>query len=573
MLRKLTANRDEFRAIEFSPGFNLILAERAPGASDQHSRNARGKTSIIQAINYCLGGNLPPAFRPLAEDGWAFTLSLDLFGQEIRATRSLKRGGRVAVDAVHSAFHPAVLDYLRDDGTVSLQDWKFLLGLGLFSLDDEQAEYGLSARTLLAYVTRTEAPKDPTKIMPQQAAWSSRQHVAYLMGLDWHYTYQLARIEREGQTFEAIQRAADERLVPKVIGNESQLVLERSVAEREWQHLNEQLRSFTLLEDPDGTVAESDRVASELNELTNAQVVDRRLLTLYEESLDEAVEDLRPDVVGQLYEELGLTFSRQALLRFDQVMEFHQAISSNRRRFLANEVSRLRTALAERDESINELNDRRSALLRQLQSGGGVSDLLELQRRESEAKSKLTAIDESIKAVRSIQASRDALKVRQATERLDARSDLDRNRVYLDSFNVQFDSMIRRLYDRSGSVNVEVDDLGYKFSVKVSGSASGGVTRMQLLCFDLTLMALSRPLQHPRLLIHDSVVFEGVDPRQVAAGLFLAKEVAGDSSAQYIAALNSNDVPEQVQAAPWYTPSIKREILDTEEGGAFGRRF
>jgi uncharacterized protein YydD (DUF2326 family) len=575
MLHSLNANSDDFQEVTFGPGMNLILAERAPGASEQHSRNARGKTSLIQAINYCLGGNRPSAFRPLADDSWEFTLGMDIFGTEIRVKRSLQGGSRVHVESLGSAVPRILLEYMRDDGTVSLQDWKFLLGLGMFSLDEEPVEHGLSSRTLLSYVVRLDAPRDPTKIMSQQPAWSSRQHVAFLIGLDWHYTYQLARMEKDKQTFEAIQYAADERLAPQIVGNESQLVLERSVAEREWEHLSQQLRSFELLDDPEGVFAETNELAVALNELTDAQVLDRRLLSLYEESLDQPEVESGGDdgSVTQLFDELGLAFTREALLRFDQVAEFHQVIISNRRRFLANEIERLRQAVAEREVRVNELNSRRTSLMRQLSSGGGVADLLELQRRESEAKAKLASIDESIRAVRSIQASRDALSVRQATTRLDARSDLDKARTYLDSINVRFDSMIRRLYDRSGSINVEIDDLGYKFSVRVSGSSSSGVTRMQLLCFDLALMAQSPRNHHPHFLVHDSVVFDGVDPRQIAAGLTLAGEVAEEVGGQYIATLNSNDVPQQIKNAAWYSKAVRRIILDIEDGGAFGRAF
>ena len=165
------------------------------------------------------------------------------------------------------------------------------------------------------------------------------------------------------------------------------MLLDRSEAEREAQGLNAQLESFTLLEDPEGTVAESDQLAAELNELTDAQVIDRRLLSLYEESLDETEAPVQNGTVNQLFEELGLTFSPEALLRFDQVAEFHQTIIGNRRRFLATEIARIRRALSDRESRISVLNDRRSSLLRQLSSGGGVADLLELQRRASEAKS------------------------------------------------------------------------------------------------------------------------------------------------------------------------------------------
>ncbi len=149
MLHSLSANSDEFQEVTFGPGMNLILAERAPGASEQHSRNARGKTSLIQAINYCLGGNRPAAFKSLADDGWEFTLGMDLFGTEIRVTRSLQGGSRVHVDSLGSAVPRFLLEYMRDDGTIALQDWKFLLGLGMFSLAEESVAHGLSSRTRL----------------------------------------------------------------------------------------------------------------------------------------------------------------------------------------------------------------------------------------------------------------------------------------------------------------------------------------------------------------------------------------------------------------------------------------
>lgn len=575
MIHSLSSNKEEFRPITFDRGINLIIAERAPGATERHSRNARGKTSLVQAINYCLGGSKPSAFRPLGSDGWEFSLVMDVFGSEIRATRSIQGGSRVSVDAPHGAIPTILADYVREDGTVSVADWKFLLGLGLFELDEEFTEIknGLSPRTLLSYVVRLDAPRDPTKIIAQQPAWSSRQHVAFLVGLDWRYTHELVRMEKEEETFEALKYAADQRLVPEIMGNESDLLLRRSEAERQLAHLNERLQEFVVLEDPDGTIRRSNEVASDLTDLANEQVVDRRLLSLYRESLSDTEHPAEDDAISQLFDELQLAFTNSALLRFQQVAEFHNAIVSNRNRFLDSEISRIQARIVEREITINTLNDQRSVLLRQLSSGGGIADLLELQKNASEAEARLASIDASINAVRSIQASRDALSVRQATTRRDARADLERDRRHLDDINVRFDSMMRRLYDRSGSINVEIDDLGYKFSVRVSGSSSSGITRMQLLCFDLTLMAQSRQNRHPHFLIHDSVVFDGVDPRQVAAALVLANDVADEVDGQYIATFNSNDVPDQIKSTGWYEKSIQRTILDTEKGGAFGVEF
>jgi uncharacterized protein YydD (DUF2326 family) len=82
---------------------------------------------------------------------------------------------------------------------------------------------------------------------------------------------------------------------------------------------------------------------------------------------------------------------------------------------------------------------------------------------------------------------------------------------------------------------VDIDELGDKFSTRVSGSSSSGITRMQLFAFDLTLLELSRQDRHPRFLIHDSAVFDGVNPRLMAGALNLARKVVGSTNAQYIA--------------------------------------
>ncbi|MCZ4279001.1 DUF2326 domain-containing protein [Rhodococcoides yunnanense] len=578
MIRRISANNPDFQPISFGAGVNLIVAERDPDATSQHSRNARGKTSILQAINYCLGSARPTSFKPLADNGWSFTLEFDLFGSTISATRETKGGSRVSIQLERSQSNTVVADLLRDDQTVSLPEWKFLLGLGLFGLDEEfpPGSNGISPRTLLSYVIRLDAPRDPTKILAQQPAWSSRQHVAFLLGLNWRYTQEMSRMERDAEAFAALSYAKEVQLVPGLIEDESDLLLKRAEIEREVQETRRLAENFIVLEDPQGTVAESNRLATELTEVSDKQISDERLLTLYKDSLADAAEpnDTSNDQeIGDVYRELGLVFSQEALRRYEDVESFHRSISRNRRNFIETEMDRLDRDIKARQPVIDSLQLRRQVLLRQLSSGGGVDDLLELQRRVSESESRLTAVDEAIALVRSVNAAKDALGVRQATCRRDAREGLNTDRTFLDKVNARFSEMIGDLYGRSASITADVDSLGYKFSTKVSGSSSSGVTKIQLFAFDLTLMGESRQNHHPRFLIHDSVVFDGVDPRQIAGALNLAHQSAETSGNQYIATMNTNDIPEEILTSHWYESAVRRVILDTELGGAFGLEF
>lgn len=574
MLRRLSANKEEFRPVEFGTGLNLIVADRAPGASDQHSRNARGKTSLISAINYCLGSSRPSSFRALADAGWTFTLELDLFNTRVAATRAVAGGTRVMLKVIDGSPNFVLTEYLREDGTVSIAEWKHLLGLGLFGLEEpNEGTQGISPRTLLSYVIRLEAPRDPTKFMAQQPAWSSRQHVSFLLGLDWKYIQELSRMKRDEEAFKALSYASEVQLVPGLMGDESELLIEHGQIERELAEARLRADSFVVLEDPEGTLLEANRVVAEATVLSDEQVTDERLLRLYRESLDEPDEGADENLVGNVYEELGLVFSPQAIRRFDQVAAFHHSITTNRHRFVQVEIERLEKDIQNRRPQIEELQAQRQSLLRRLSSGGAIDDLLDLQQQVAELKGRLEAVNADIQLVRNVQAAKDSLQVREATCRRDAREALNRDRAFLDVVNARFSEMIAQLYGRSASITVDVDELGYKFSVKVSGSSSSGITKMQLFAFDLTLLEQSRLNHHPHFLIHDSVVFDGVDPRQIAGALNLARSTVERVEAQYIITMNTNDIPESIAQADWYEACVRRVILDTEVGGAFGITF
>jgi uncharacterized protein YydD (DUF2326 family) len=97
---------------------------------------------------------------------------------------------------------------------------------------------------------------------------------------------------------------------------------------------------------------------------------------------------------------------------------------------------------------------------------------------------------------------------------------------------------------------------------------------MQLLCFDLALMAENADwIRHPDFLIHDSVVFDGVDPRQITTALDLARRAVDQIGGQYICTMNSSDIPDDTRKQDWIESSIRRTEYDTEEGGILDVAF
>ena len=575
MLVRLSANRDEFKPVAFRPGFNAIVADRAEESTQQDSRNARGKSTLLMLINYVLAGQLHKTLKPLAEDGWDMTLELQMFGGTVAATRSLAKGGKSLIVRTDGQARAVFEPYLVE-GRIALDDWKTLLGLALFRLepDVQGSAGGISVRTLLSYVIRTEMPKDPLKIIAQQGATSSREHVAFLLGLDWKVVHELAAIKKGLSQISTISAATREGLVA-TFRPEKDLVLERAAVMHEieeWQH---RIDRFRILEDPNSLVKRVDELTASIARLRDDAVVDQRMHALYLESLaDTDGPKSTPLAVEALFDAAGVILADGFRRQIDDVRDFHDSLLTNRRLFLRSEVTTIEQRIATRSAELDRLDQQRDNALRTLDAGGALDELNALRIELGEAEQRRAALDLQIEQARDLDARKQELKLEQSTIRSDAARELTISREKLDRISDRFTFKMRQLYGKDAALTVAVDDAGYLFSIRAAGSGSTGVDRMTMFCFDLTMLEEGILTgHHPDFLVHDSTVFDGVDPRQRAGAMRFAQQMVAQTNGQYICTINSNDVPQEVLGEDWFQAGVVRTVLDTEVGGLIGRAF
>lgn len=79
MLRRLDADDPRFKGAVFTPGLNLVVADRLRGSAATDSRNSAGKSSLIELIHFLLGGRVTKtslvARKPLREITFALEMS------------------------------------------------------------------------------------------------------------------------------------------------------------------------------------------------------------------------------------------------------------------------------------------------------------------------------------------------------------------------------------------------------------------------------------------------------------------------------------------------------------------
>lgn len=523
-----------------------------------------------------LGGSLPKQLAPLKDEGWEFSLTLQLFDEDVTVIRRIASGTKL--DISYSPELKTILELYVEEGQIHIDSWKEILGLAFFSLDQEKSSgtFGLSARTLLSYVIRIESNSDPLKAFPLQPAWSSRQHLAFMFGLDWQIIRNLQVIGQKTDALTAISSAADQGLLPSYAG-ESELLIERSEAQRQLAEYESRVNQFQVLDDPQALVQQADRLTEQLSRLRDEAFEDTRMITLYRDALREAVEEANDSLdsdVSFLYEQAGTVLGGAIMQRLEDVKAFHARLAENRKTFIEQALSELGDIQKGRYRQLNDLSDERAELLRALNAGGVIDELLALKDQAATHQRRLSEIEVRLAQVRELTESKERLRAERATARQEAQTQLAKSRAKLDRIAERFDARMRRLYGVGGVLTAAVDNDGYKFAISVAGQNSTGVNKMKLFCLDLALLEEGvSSAHHPDFLIHDSSVFDGVDPRQTASALQLASETALRLHGQYICALNSNDVHPEIRDADWFEDGIVRTVLDTDRGGLLGVKF
>ena len=77
MLRELKAGDPRFRTVSFRPGLNLLIADRTVASTDDQSRNAVGKTSMVELLHFLLGADKTTLVTRKENRETVFELAMD----------------------------------------------------------------------------------------------------------------------------------------------------------------------------------------------------------------------------------------------------------------------------------------------------------------------------------------------------------------------------------------------------------------------------------------------------------------------------------------------------------------
>lgn len=580
MINKVYANKSSFKTVEFQAGFNVVWADRTKESTKRDSRNGLGKSTLIEIIHFCLGARASRGRGLLVEalKGWEFSLLLQLGDREVAVTRAVDEPRVVSIDGDVSSW-PMKGVMQKGQLTYSVKQWDLLLGHLLFglSVSDGEGKYQPTLRSLISYFIRRgkDAFSTPFEHFRKQKEWDKQVNNTFLLGLAWEDAADLQVLKDRKKGLEEFKKATKAGIVKGFMGSLGDLEAQKYRVKSQCDREASEFQSFKVHPQYEQVQTEANLLTEEIHELVNASMKDKRILDLYEKSLTEE-KPPAADAIERVYQEAGVALPGVTLRHLEEVREFHKSIILNRRTFLATEIERIKRGIAKREQLTSSKTLERAAVMEILRTHGALEEYTLLQTRHMETVNRLNTISTTIENLKTFESGLGDIKIAQEELQKKARRDYDERATFRERAITLFNTYSERLYNAPGKLVIDIGSTGFRFDVEIERSGSSGISNMKVFCYDLTLSSLWADRKpSPKLCVHDSTIFNGVDERQRALALEIAAAEARQCGFQYICTLNSDYVPWEEFSKEFDLKKHIRLALTDEspEGCLLGIRF
>jgi len=582
MIDWINCDLETFKFIQFGSGLNLLLADKSNSSQSLDSRNAVGKSSLVEIVDFLLGSKADKKKTVVQAPSIAnatFSMQIRFTEEEkIVVSRSPAKRTEIWIQGDVSRW-PIEPKFHEESGQhkMHIDDWRKFLGHVFFNLPLAGGSHP-SFRELFPYWARRDRDggfAEVTRHNKNQQVGSKRLALSYLFELDWQIArrFELLRVEEQG--LEQLRKNARKGLFDSYIQSSSRIRPELGREERRLANLTHQLANFKVVDEYEILSKEANRLSQELSTLNKNDLLNRKRLSQIETDLRN--EDFTDqEKLHELYQEAGVVLPNLVKNRFKDVLIFHQKVVSNRQQHLSAERAELIEKLTTSIQQKTNIDERRADVMKLISAGGALDTFTEMQAELARA----TVRVEELKLKLS-----DAVKLEQSSTEMEARrlkltaelqADISERQSTVIAASNLFSEIYEKLRSTTANLIVGTEKNGPQFETQADDQGSRGVHNTLIFAFDFTMAVLwSKKEAGPGFVIHDSHLFADMDERQASKALQVAIQICAENDLQYIVTMNSDAIPadgldESIQLSDHVMPV---RLTDSEDGGLFGFQF
>jgi uncharacterized protein YydD (DUF2326 family) len=289
MIHRISANDERFKAVNFRPGFNILLADTTEESTAQDTRKV-GKTLLMEVLQFCLGGTRQRdsgLSRPELT-GWTFTADVELNGERVEATRSLGMPGSILVSGNFDDW-PVTPTWDKESSAYRLttREWCDVLGAAWTPVNESIGgiKYRPTFRSVLTYFARSGpgAYESPFRYFSGQREWQKQVSVAYLLDLSWSDASKFQELKDQREALATLKKALKQGAFGDPEQTVGRLRAHRIRLSSQADSLATQLADFEVHPEYRAIATQANELTSRIHDLVNERVVIERTLTLYRE--------------------------------------------------------------------------------------------------------------------------------------------------------------------------------------------------------------------------------------------------------------------------------------------------
>ncbi|GAB6161913.1 hypothetical protein JCM12298_10720 [Desulfothermus naphthae] len=552
-ISKIYANKN-FKNIEFNENFNAVVAFIASNKKkDTHNL---GKTSLIRVIDFLLLSKINKKQDKL--------FSNDIFtGQVFYGEFKLNNGKYLIIK--RSVDAPTKISFKLNNSKLK----GFITNI---KWDVENLAFEKAKKQLNQYLSFDVLQK-----------WNFRKSITYFLRTQQDYldVFKLNKFKGKDKNWKPF--------VFELLGFNSDLIEEKLKIEEEIKELEKKLQILEseaqidtsekdklegLLEIKQSELLEVEKLIDKFNfyreDLETNKIlveqIDNKLQALNTDryrisfeidkinrSLENIIDDVDIDEINTLFSELNIYFPTELKKSYEELIKFQKTITLERKKYLSQNLQRLKDEYKEVDAKIKALEEEKSNLLSLLVQKDSYQKFKEYQRKLTQIKveierikDKLRSIDKSLLLEKEIEKKRELLKqkIEKLKKEISERKHSNINKI--------FNSILKNILDTNALISLKLNKKGnIEFSADyqnpndlIKTSESQGTTYKKLLCvaFDLALLIHYSNKSFYRFVYHDGV-FEGLDDRIKVRYINFIKNICKKYNIQYILTLIDSDLP------------------------------
>lgn len=297
-----------------------------------------------------------------------------------------------------------------------------------------------------------------------------------------------------------------------------------------------------------------------------------------EDSLRQTIEEVNLEKLQELFDDTKLFFPTELKKQFKDLESFNDAISSERKKYLKENLEKLRTEYNAVDEQIRSLESQKSEKLTFLTESDSYTKFKSYQKQLSVVESELLTLNEKLRLIdRSVEIQDEIKRIK--LQLLQSKEEIQKEvgrQKHADLRRI-FNQIVVDVVGTNAIISIKQNDQGnveysaeYQNLQQISTSESDGTTYKKLLCaaFDLSLLIHYSNKSFFRFVYHDGI-FEGLDDRIKVRLLDSVKSICQQYNLQYIVSMIDSDIPKMQDGTPYpIQPSeICLQLNDRDDNG------